>query len=149
MERIDIFKTDINPASTSYLNIPISINLIQPLFAFNELKWNKRIEPIRYQQATRTFAEEMENVAFDAARLFFEVFTQQLNVEAAERQKANADTLFNIAQGRYSVGRIAETDLLQIELRARNADATLAQANLSFQTTTEQLRNFLGLENTR
>ena len=146
LERIDIFKTQLNPASSSYLNIPISINFVQPLFAFNQLKWDKQIEPIRYEEATRAFAEEMEQIAFQGAQLFFRVFSEQLNVAAAERQKANADTLFNISQGRFSVGRIAETDLLQIELRARNADANLARARLNFQTTTEQLRNFLGLE---
>lgn len=145
IERLDVFKTGSFGGSNSYLNNPISINFIQPLFAFNELKWDKQIEPVRYEQATLEYAEEMEQVAFDAARLFFEVFTQQLNVAAALREKNNADTLYNISSGRFEVGRIAETDLLQIELRSRNANANLARAQLNLQTSTEQLRNFLGL----
>ena len=146
LERLDVFAISGSNDETTYLNNPISINFIQPLFAFNSLKWDKKIEPIRYQQASLEYAEEMEQVAFDAAQLFFLVFTQQLNVEAALRQKANADTLFEISTGRYGVGRIAETDLLQIELRARNANAVLARAQLNLQSSTEQLRNFLGLE---
>ena len=146
IERIDIFKTDLASASSSYLSLPISINLFQPIFGFNNLKWNKKIEPVRYKEATRAYSEEMEQVALNASQLFFAVFTEQLNVEAAARQKSNADTLLEISSGRYEVGKIAETDLLQIELRSRNANADLARAQLDLQTTTEQLRNFLGIK---
>ncbi len=142
LERLDI----LNAKTASYLNNPISINLIQPIFAFNRFKWEKKIEPLRYQEAELEFAEEMEQIGFDAANFFFEVLTQQLNLEAAIREKSNADTLYNIAQGRFSVGRIAETDLLQIELRAMNANANLARARLDLQTSIEELRNFLGIQ---
>src|SRR5690606_12891120 len=97
------------------------------------------------QEAEKGFAEEMENVAFQAAQLFFDVFIAQLNLEAAKRDKANADTLFGISKGRFEVGRIAETELLQIELSSMNADASVQRALLNLQSGTEQLRNFLGI----
>jgi len=62
------------------------------------------------------------------------------------KNKQDADTLFSVSKGRFSVGRIAETELLQIELSAMNADADLAAARLNFQTNTERLRNFLGIK---
>lgn len=49
-----------------------------------------------------------------------------------------------ISQGRFEVGCIAETELLQIELLASNALATLAQSTLDLQSATERLQNFLG-----
>lgn len=145
LERTDIFQTASSKAFTSYLNIPFSINFVQPLFAFNSLKWSQKIEPVRYKEATRIFAEEMESIAFNAAQLFFEVYAEQLNEEAALREKNNADTLYQTSAGRFEVGRIAETDLLQIELRAKNAEANLARARLNLQSASESLRNFLGL----
>ncbi len=145
LERIDIFKTNIVDASSSYFASPISVGFQQPLFRFNELKWNREIEPLRYKEATLSFAENMESVAYDAAELFFDVLIAQLNIEATEKIKANADTLYRISQGRFEVGRIAETELLQIELSAQNANASLAQATLDLQTSTERLRNFLGI----
>jgi outer membrane protein len=84
-------------------------------------------------------------VAFGAANLFFDILIAQLNEAAALKDKANADTLLTISRGRFEVGRIAETELLQIELSAMNADAALAQARLDLQSNTERLRNFLGL----
>lgn len=147
LERLDIFKTDINPKSTSYLSTPIQIGFNQPIFGFNNLKWEKKIQPLRYDEAIREYSEEMQMVAYDAASFFFEVFISQINLEAATRNKVNADTLFSISKGRYSVGRIAETELLQIELGAMNSDTELAEATLNLQSNTEGLRNFLGIKN--
>lgn len=145
LQRLDLFLTDA-PNLTSYFSTPISIGFSQPLFAVNELKWSKKIEPLRYEEAEKGFAEEMENVAYDASNLFFEIFIAQLNLEAAKRDKANADTLFNISKGRFEVGRIAETELLQIELSSMNAAAAVQQALLDLQSGTERLRNFLGIK---
>lgn len=145
LERLDIFKTDGNEGFVNYLSTPISIGFIQPLFGFNQLKWDRLIEPMSYEESRRQYSEGLEDVAFNAANLFFEVLIAQLNYEAAQRDKANADTLYAISQGRYEVGRIAEVELLQIELSVMRADGDLGQSELDKQTSTENLRNFLGI----
>ena len=144
LDRLDIFEEDA-PNVVSYFSNPISIGFVQPVFGINELKWTKKIEPLRYQEAERSYAEEMENVAFVASQLYFDVLIAQLNLEASKRDKANADTLLNISKGRFEVGRIAETELLQIELSSMNADAAVQQSLLDLQSGMERLRNFLGI----
>ncbi len=144
LDRLDIFQEK-SDNITSYFSNPITIGFFQPIFAFNSLKWAKEIEPLRYEEASRSYAEQMEQNALEATGLFFDLLISQLNYQAAAKDKANADTLFNISRGRFSVGRIAETELLQIELSAMNANASLAQASLNRQTNAERLRNFLGI----
>ena len=139
------FKSDNLPSSSNYFATPIFVGFNQPLFAFNDLKWNKKIQPLIYNEATKRFAEETETIARVTTELFFDVYIAQINLESSQLDKTNADTLYSVAQGRYSVGRIAETDLLQIELSVRNAEAALANALLQNQTSTEQLRNYLGI----
>lgn len=119
----------------------------QPIFGFNRFKWDKKIQPLQFDLAKRNFSENMEAVATGAAALFFDVYIARISVSAAERDKANADTLYRIAEGRFSVGKIAETDLLQVEISKMNADANLAKSTLDLQTSTEDLRNFLGIKN--
>ncbi len=145
IRRLDLFETDFNPGSTSFLSTPVSIGFTQPLRTFNALKWGKKIEPLRYQENQRAFNEEKERAATEASRLFFTLLIAQLNEQAAKLNKINSDTLYAISEGRFSVGRIAETDLLQIELGVMNANAALAQANLNAQTANEELRSFLGI----
>lgn len=145
IRRIDIFETNTRDYELSYLSNPVSLDFIQPLFAFNDLKWDKIIQPMRFDEAKRQYSEDLEEVAYRASELFFNVLIAQLNLEAAIRDKTNADTLLGISQGRFDVGRIAETELLQIELNAMNADADLAAQTLSLQTSTERLRDYLGI----
>lgn len=145
LRRLDIFQNEFTDGSVSYLSTPISLGFSQPLRAFNALKWDKKIEPLRYEEQQRAFNEERETAAENSARLFFNLLLAQLNLEAAVKNKTNADTLYSISQGRFSVGRIAETDLLQIELSSMNANAAYAQATLNAQSANEELRRFLGI----
>jgi len=148
LSRLDVFETDGVNASTSYLSTPLNIGFFQPLFQFNSMKWRKEIEPILYEERQKEYSEEMEAVANQASVLFFDLLISQLDAQAAERDKANADTLLVLSRGRYEVGKIAETDLLQIELNAMQAEARLAEAQLNMSTNTERLRDFLGITNT-
>ena len=143
LRRFDIFGAN---GGVSYFSSPIEISFNQPFFAFNELKWDKIIEPMRYKEAKRQFAENLEATAQDAVRLFFNIYIAQISLDAAQKDKQNADTLYIISQGRYNVGRIAETELLQIEISKLNADGSLAAATLDLQSSTENLRNFLGIK---
>lgn len=146
LERIDIFPNSFTDKQISYLSNPLFFGLVQPLFGFNDLKWERKIQPLVFEEASKAYSEDMEQVAYQAANLFFDVLFAQLNLQAAIRDKTNADTLYAISKGRFEVGRIAETELLQIELSAMRANADLAASQLSLQTSTEELRNFLGIQ---
>lgn len=145
ISRLDVFETEGIDRSTSYLSTPLNIGFYQPLFQFNAMKWRKALEPIRYSEGERKYSEQMEAVAYQSAVLFFDLLLSQLDAVAALQDKMNADTLGALSKGRYTVGKIAETDLLQIELNAMQAEARLAEAELEMQTNTERLRDFLGI----
>ncbi|MBK9103514.1 MAG: TolC family protein [Saprospiraceae bacterium] len=146
LDRLDLFATDGNEASRSYLSNPINFGFEQPLFQFNAMKWRKKIEPMVYKESEKIYSEQMEDVASQAADYFFNLLISQLDAEAAEQDKANADTLLMLSRGRYEVGKIAETDLLQVEINAMQAETRLAAAQLDMQTNAEQLRDFLDLQ---
>ncbi len=146
LQRIDLFANENRGASKSYLSAPLFIGFDQPIFQFNRFKWDKKLGEIEYEESKQVFAEEMEQIAYDAVELFFILYVAQLNLEEARRQKLYADSLYQISIGRLDVGRIAETELLQIELRSRNAEATQAQELLNYQSANEELRNFLGIQ---
>jgi outer membrane protein len=145
IERIDIFRTGDKPGFVSYLSTPISFGFEQPIFGFNRLKWERRTEPLRFEESKKRYSEQLADNAYRATELFFEVLMAQINLEAARKDKIDADTLLVISRGRFEVGRIALDELLQIELSAMNAEAAIAQHSLTMQTQTERLRDFLGI----
>ena len=146
LRRLDQFATEGNEAYRSFVSTPINFAFDQPLFQFNAMKWRRQIEPMVYRESEKIYAEQMEAVANQAAAYFFNLLISQLDAEAAEQDKANADTLLVLSRGRYEVGKIAETDLLQVEINAMQAETRLAAAQLEMQTNAEQLRDFLDLQ---
>ncbi|MDR2359130.1 MAG: TolC family protein [Prevotellaceae bacterium] len=128
----------------SYRTTPISINLSQSIFGMNEWKWDRKIEPLRYEEAKRNYLKQMEGISLRAIQYFFELASAQQNLAIAEFNYANNDTLHKIAQGRYNIGTIGENDLLQSELNYLNAGSSLNQAQLDVDTYRNRLRSFLG-----
>lgn len=145
LQRLDLFKTDVIDASTSYVSNPFFFGFSQPITGFNQLKWNKRIMPMIYQESKAKFSEDLESVALRAVSRFFTLLNAQMNLKAAEARKEVADELFLLGENRFSVGNIAETDLLQLEMDVMSADTDISRAKLQKQTANENLRNFLGI----
>lgn len=142
LERTDLLGTN---KTTSYMSVPVSIGFSQPLFAMNQLKWSKRIEPIKYEEAKRAFIQSMEAISMEATRLFFDLAMAQQNLETAKLNYSNTDTLYKIAQGRYNIGTIAENELLQMELSFLNAGTALSEAEVDLQLKKIRLKSYLGL----
>jgi len=145
IERLDVFKVDNNDATQSYRSNPIFFGFSQPIFGFNELKWNKRIRPLEYQESEAQFSEELEAVAFQSVQRFFKLLIAQMNLKAALDRKVVADDLFKLGENRFSVGNIAETDLLQLEMDVMRSSTDISRGKLEQQTANEELRNFLGI----
>ncbi len=144
LERIDLIRDDKTEAS--YLATPINIGYQQPIFAFNPHKWERRIEPIRYEEARRDYLESMEQIAIRATNLFFDLLLAQINKEINEVNLESNDTLYQIAKGRYELGRIAENELLQMELNVLNSEASLEQSKIDYEGAIFRFRSFLGFD---
>jgi outer membrane protein TolC len=150
LERIDNFKADsINrQAPISYLSTPVSIGFRQPIKGFNSFRWEKRIEPLRYEEAKKDYIDAMENVSLRAVNYFFNLIIAQVNLKIGQINYSSNDTLFKIAQGRYNIGTIAENELLQMELALLNAGTALNEAGIQLEINKFQLRSFLGFNET-
>lgn len=128
-----------------YSGTPIEFGFVQPLFQFNSLRWNKKIEPLRYEESKREFLQDLEEVSVFATRRFFSLMLAQINLGIAEKNLANNDTLYQIAQGRYTLGKIAENELLQLKLTQMNSRQAVSQAKLDLETSRLRLKTFIGI----
>jgi outer membrane protein TolC len=137
-------EVDFERDSYKYITSPLNIVLTQPLFRYNELKWQKKIEPLKYEEARKTYLREVENVRIMAVQNFFSLALAQINREIAETNMQNADTLYQIAKGRYNLGTIAEDELLQMELSYLNAGTAINESEINLRDREIRLRSFLG-----
>jgi len=146
LRRLDNFFNDPDSTITQHLSTPINIGYSQPIFQFNAYKWEKRLEPMLYEESKKAYLEDMENVSINATNYFFNLLLAQISEKIAQINLANYDTLYKIAQGRYNLGKIAENDLLQLELQFLRSSATLEEARINVENRMFRLKSFLRIK---
>ncbi len=137
-----------SPDTMSFNSEPITITLQQPLFQFNPYRWDRRIQPLKYSQAKQKFLEDGEQISITTTDYFFRLLIAQVRKEMAYTNNDYYDTVYRIAQGRYEVGKIAENDLLLLQLSYLQAQAELENAKLDFDDALFQFRSYLRIKDT-
>lgn len=140
LTRFDDFKAN----TMQYSGTPVYLRLSQPLFAFNALRWQKKIEPLKYEESKRNYVQEMENIAQQAARLYFDLLDAQSNINIAGTNLKNAEVNYEIEKKRVALGTTTEDKLLQLELQMLNSRQSLEKANYDLQVATLNLNTFAG-----
>ena len=142
--RTDNFKSD--TTWHQYTANVINFGLTQPISTYNPDKWERRIEPLRYEEAKRIYVEANEQIAVTVIDYFFSFLLAQIQVSIARKNYSNYDTLYRIAQGRYTLGKIAENDLLQLELNLLKAESSVEDADLNYNNRLFIFKSFLRLK---
>lgn len=130
---------------TSYASTPISIGYQQDLNGYNELRWQSRIEPLKFKKAQKSLIQNNETLNLKAVSVFFNLATAQVRKSIAETNLSNADTLYKIGQGRFQVGTVTQDELLTLELSRLNAEQALNEADVTVKRMQTQFNSFLGL----
>ena len=132
--------------SNQFMSLPVAITLSQPLFGTNHLKWDRRIEPLRYREAQARFLTETEQVAMQAISLYFGLLLAGEQVNIARQNLQTAEKLYEVAQAKRSMGSISENDVLQMRLDALTARTALTNSESMWQASQFALRSFLDVE---
>lgn len=141
LNRLDEFQNK----TTAYSSQPILIGYNQSLFGHNSLKWDRRIEPLRFREAKKRYAETLEIISASTCNYFFSLASAQTELEMARQNFASADTLYSMARGRYQIGTITENEMLQLEINRLNEETNVMDAEINVKEVMQNIRSFLGL----
>ena len=131
--------------STSYQATPVSIGYSQTLNGFNALRWESKIEPLKYEKAKKAFIQSQETLAMKSTSMFFDLVEAQIQLKIAVNSMSNADTLYKIGKGRFQVGTVTQDELLNLELNQLNAIQALSVAKLEVERSQSGLNSYLML----
>ncbi|MCB0804425.1 MAG: TolC family protein [Bacteroidales bacterium] len=137
---------DFNEDTSYFVSNLVNIAYTQPLFQYNRMKWERKIEPVVYEEAKKKYIEDMEQTSITATNHFFNLLLAQIEKEIAVINQANYDTLYKIAQGRYNLGKIAENDLLQLELQFLRSNSNVKEKELNFENQLFNFKSFLRIK---
>jgi outer membrane protein TolC len=133
-----------NTASTTYLSRPIEFGYSQNIFGFNRYKWDRKVEPLYFSEAQLLKTEDIEQLSIESVNRYFDLLRDQLSMVNAEKNFLNNDTIYQIGKGRYGYGKIAENELLQLELSLLNAEMSFEREKVNFELSRQKLATFLG-----
>ncbi len=129
-----------------FMSVPLALTLNQPIFGVNSVKWDRRIEPVRYEEAKANFISSTEQVAMTTINYFFNLLMAKESLNIARQNMENAERLYEVAVAKREMGQISENDLLQLELNKLNARSELTDCESSLKSNMFQLRSFIGIE---
>lgn len=132
--------------STQFSTVPIRIGYQQDLLGYNAFKWDRKIEPLKFEKAKRQFIYNTESVSEEAVNYFFSLAMAQADYKLAEDNVATTDTLYAIGQQRQKIAAISQADLLTLKLDKVNARNTLRNAEISLKRAMSALATYLNLD---
>lgn len=131
---------------SQYSVVPLRIGYQQDLFGYNGFKWEKKIEPLRYENAKRKFLYQTQEISESCIQYFFNLASAQVEHKRATENLASADTLYQIGLKRFEIAAISKAELLTLQLDAINANNSIRNARTSLSKAMAALVTFLNLE---
>ena len=129
-----------------YSSIPIRVGYSQNLLGYNRFKWERRIEPLKYEMAKKEFLFNLEKINEQAISNFFTLAMAQAEYDLAKKNVSSTDTLYQMGQQRHKIASISQADLLTLKLDAVNARNTLQNADIALKRAMFGLASFLNLD---
>lgn len=131
---------------TQFNSVPIRVGYSQALFGFNSFKWEKKIEPLKFEKVKKQFLYRQQEIAETTVQYFFNYAQAQKEYELALENLLSADTLYNIGLERQKISAISEADVLTLKLDRINAQNTLKTIELSLKDAKFALLTFLNID---
>lgn len=142
----DIYRIQNLGAQTvnSWSTTPFRIGFSQPMFAFNQFKWNKKLSPLKFEIARQQYIESLQITKLETVKLYFSLLEAKISKDVAALALATSDTLLKIGKARYEIAAIQQEEYLDLQLSRFNAAIELSKAEKEFQKAGFNLRSFLG-----
>jgi outer membrane protein len=143
LQRFDDFDRN----TTIYNGAPYGIGYVQPLFQFNTLKWDRRIEPLKYNESRQAYIESMEEIAMNASNYFFDLLLAQVDLQIAATNLKNTQSIMKIASLKFDMGKVTKNEILQLQLEELKVQKAEGIARRDMEVATYNLKAYTGLQN--
>ncbi|RYG06107.1 MAG: hypothetical protein EOO02_01655 [Chitinophagaceae bacterium] len=145
LQRFDDFDRD----NKLYNSVPFGIGYSQPLFQFNTFRWDKKIEPLKYNESKQAYIESMETIAINASVYFFELLLAQVNFQVAGTNLENTKKIMAIAKEKLEIGKMSKNEILQLQLEQLKAEKSIGVSKRDMEIAMLNLRAYTGLNNVK
>ena len=132
--------------STQFSSVPFRVGYSQSLLGYNPFRWDRKIEPLKFEKVKKEFIYNTEVVSEEAVNYFFNLAMAQADYQLARENVASTDTLYSIGLQRHKIAAISRADLLTLQLDKVNARNTLENAQIALKRAMFALASFLNMD---
>jgi outer membrane protein len=129
-----------------YNGVPYAIGLSQPIGQYNSLKWDKKIQPLLYNESKQAYIEAQEQISYTATGYFFDLLLAQVNLQIAQTNYTNTENILKIANTKFELGKITKNEILQLQLELVNSKKAVGIAKRDMEISTLTLRSYISQE---
>ena len=137
---------DFDRHNVLYNGVPYAVGISQPLGQYNSLKWDKKIQPLLYNESRQAYIEAQEQISITATGYFFDLLLAQVNLQIAQTNYANTENILKIANTKFELGKITRNEILQLQLELLNAKKAVGIAKRDIEVSTLTLRSYISQE---
>ena len=127
---------------------PVTISYTQPLFGFNQFKWDKLIEPKEFERGKRAYIEAMEDITLGTVSAWFTLLVAREKRDLARINYINTSRMYKVAGERLKLGTVTMDEYLQLELRVLNDSLAINENEIVIREAQMRLNTLLGLDET-
>ncbi|GHV40679.1 membrane protein [Bacteroidia bacterium] len=131
---------------SQFSSVPVRIGYSQSLFGFNSFKWEKKIEPLKYEKAKQQYIYSRENISEKTVQYFFSLAMTQEEYTLAIENVSSADSLYIAGKAKDKISAISQSDLQTLHLDLINAQNSQETASINLEKTSFTLLSFLGMD---
>ena len=143
LSRIDQFG---NNKSLTWYSKPVTVSYYQPLFTYNQFKWDTKIQPKEYEAGKRNYLETMEGITINVVYAYQRLLLAKMSNEKSRSNFVNSGNMLKIAKERYQLGNVTKADYLQLELRMLNDSISINESDVALREAQMQLNSLLGYD---
>jgi outer membrane protein len=142
LQRFNDFDRD----NVLYNSVPYAIGISQPLFKYNSLKWDKKIEPLKFSESKQAFIESQEQIAITVEGYFFDLLLAQVNLRVSTNNLVNTEKILKVANLKFELGKLSKNEILQLQLELLNSRKAVGIAKRNIEIATLTLRSYMGFD---
>ncbi len=131
---------------SQFSTVPFMIGYRHSSFGYNQFRWDRKIEPVRYEKAKLQYLYNTEVISVQAINYFFQLALAQNQYRNAIIQKNKCDSLYGMGRLKFNIASITRADLQTLELDVLNARNAIATAEVEVRRSMLRLTSFLGLD---
>ena len=143
LSRIDQFG---DSKSMTWYSRPVTVSYYQPLFSYNQFKWDKKIEPKEYEKGKRDYLGTMEALTINVVYAYHNLLLAKMNNEISQSNFENSGNMLQIAKERYQLGDVTKAEYLQLELRMLNDSIAINETAVAVREAQMNLNSILGFD---